>query len=111
MSLAQRIFASVESSLERLQLDYIDVLQCHRFDKSCPIEETMQALHDVVQSGKVRYIGMSSSWAWQLQLMQSELSGLFASGQRLKPAGLSLRHSQSPHPVHFNAESLQCTVP
>ena len=68
----QRIFASVKDSLERLQLDYIDVLQCHRFDKETPIEETMQALHDLVQAGLVRYIGMSSCWAWQFQLMQSE---------------------------------------
>jgi aryl-alcohol dehydrogenase-like predicted oxidoreductase len=66
----QRIFASVKRSLERLQLDYVDVLQCHRFDYDTPIEETMQALHDVVQQGLVRYIGMSSCWAWQMQLMQ-----------------------------------------
>jgi aryl-alcohol dehydrogenase-like predicted oxidoreductase len=51
-------------------LDYVDVLQCHRFDYNTPIEETMQALHDVVQMGLVRYIGMSSCWAWQMQLMQ-----------------------------------------
>jgi len=66
----KRIFASVKNSLERLQLEYIDVLQCHRFDKETPIEETMQALHDVVQSGLVRYIGMSSCWAYQFQIMQ-----------------------------------------
>lgn len=62
----------MKDSLERLQLDYIDVLQCHRFDYETPIEETMQALHDVVQNGSVRYIGMSSCWAWQFQLMQRE---------------------------------------
>jgi aryl-alcohol dehydrogenase-like predicted oxidoreductase len=50
----KHIFASVDKSLE---LDYIDVLQCHRFDPDTPIAETMQALHDVVQSGKVRYLG------------------------------------------------------
>jgi predicted oxidoreductase len=55
----------VKKSLERLQLDYIDVLQCHRFDPDTPIEETMQALHDVVQAGYARYIGMSSCYAWQ----------------------------------------------
>ncbi|GFZ48860.1 oxidoreductase with NAD+ or NADP+ as acceptor [Saitozyma sp. JCM 24511] len=66
----QRIFASVKNSLERLQLDYVDVIQCHRFDKDTPIEETMHALHDVVQSGLVRYIGMSSCWAWQFQILQ-----------------------------------------
>ncbi|KAG9315332.1 aryl-alcohol dehydrogenase [Chiua virens] len=67
----KHIFASVKKSLERLQLDYIDVLQCHRFDKETPIEETMQALHDVVKAGYVRYIGMSSCWAYQFQTMQN----------------------------------------
>ncbi|TCD69289.1 hypothetical protein EIP91_008224 [Steccherinum ochraceum] len=52
-------------------LDHIDVLQCHRFDNDTPIEETMQALHDVVQAGYVRYIGMSSCWAWQFHAMQN----------------------------------------
>jgi aryl-alcohol dehydrogenase-like predicted oxidoreductase len=47
------------------------VLQCHRFDPDTPIEETMQALHDVVQAGYVRYLGMSSCWAWQFHVMQS----------------------------------------
>jgi aryl-alcohol dehydrogenase-like predicted oxidoreductase len=61
----QHIFDSVKKSLERLQLDYVDVLQCHRFDTDTPIEETMQALHDVVKAGYVRYIGMSSCYAWQ----------------------------------------------
>ncbi|CAK5274675.1 unnamed protein product [Mycena citricolor] len=67
----KHIFDSVKRSLERLQLDYIDVLQCHRFDDNTPIEETMQALHDVVQAGYVRYIGMSSCWAWQFHAMQN----------------------------------------
>ncbi len=62
---SQHIFDSVKKSLGRLQLDYIDVLQCHRFDPNTPIEETMQALHDVVKAGYVRYIGMSSCHAWQ----------------------------------------------
>ncbi|THH12678.1 hypothetical protein EW146_g7470 [Bondarzewia mesenterica] len=67
----KHIFDSVKHSLERLQLDYIDLLQCHRFDYDTPIEETMQALHDIVKAGWVRYIGMSSCWAWQFQLMQN----------------------------------------
>lgn len=67
----KHIFESVKHSLDRLQLDYIDLLQCHRFDPDTPIEETMQALHDVVQAGWVRYIGMSSCWAWQFQMMQN----------------------------------------
>ncbi|KAH7913230.1 aryl-alcohol dehydrogenase [Hygrophoropsis aurantiaca] len=67
----KHIFAGVKKSLERLQLDYIDLLQCHRFDKDTPIEETMQALHDVVKAGYVRYIGMSSCWAYQFHAMQN----------------------------------------
>lgn len=67
----KHIFDSVKKSLERLQLDYIDVLQCHRFDNNTPIEETMEALHDVVKAGFVRYIGMSSCWAYQFHAMQS----------------------------------------
>lgn len=67
----KHIFDSVKKSLERLQLDYIDLLQCHRFDYGTPIEETMQALHDVVKAGYVRYIGMSSCYAWQFYKMQS----------------------------------------
>ncbi|XP_006457299.1 hypothetical protein AGABI2DRAFT_123172 [Agaricus bisporus var. bisporus H97] len=67
----KHIFESVKRSLERLQLDYIDLLQCHRFDSETPIEETMQALHDVVQAGYVRYIGMSSCYAWQFHAMQN----------------------------------------
>ncbi|KAG1905203.1 aryl-alcohol dehydrogenase [Suillus fuscotomentosus] len=66
----KHIFASVKKSLERLQMDYIDVLQCI-FDNETPMEETMQALHDVVQAGYVRYIGMSSCWAYQFQAMQN----------------------------------------
>ncbi|KAH8996812.1 aryl-alcohol dehydrogenase [Lactarius akahatsu] len=67
----KHIFDSVKKSLERLQLDYIDVLQCHRFDPSTPIEEMMQALHDVVKAGYVRYLGMSSCYAWQFHIMQN----------------------------------------
>ncbi|KAI0737382.1 aryl-alcohol dehydrogenase [Daedaleopsis nitida] len=67
----KHIFDSVKASLERLQLDYIDLLQCHRFDYNTPIEETMQALHDVVKAGYVRYIGMSSCYAYQFHQMQN----------------------------------------
>ncbi|KAK0481210.1 NADP-dependent oxidoreductase domain-containing protein [Armillaria luteobubalina] len=67
----KHIFDSVKHSLERLQLDYIDVLQCHRFDYDTPVAETMKALHDVVQAGYVRYIGMSSCHAYQFHAMQS----------------------------------------
>jgi len=67
----KHIFDSVKKSLERLQLEYIDLLQCHRFDDNTPIEETMQALHDVVKAGYVRYIGMSSCYAYQFHAMQN----------------------------------------
>lgn len=67
----KHVFEAVKASLERLQLDYVDILQCHRFDPETPIEETMQALHDVVQAGYARYIGMSSCWAWQFHAMQN----------------------------------------
>ncbi|KAF7974094.1 hypothetical protein HWV62_13405 [Athelia sp. TMB] len=67
----KHIFESVAHSLRRLQLDYVDVLQCHWFDDNTPIEETMRALHDVVQAGHARYIGMSSCYAWQFHMMQN----------------------------------------
>ncbi|EIW68924.1 hypothetical protein TREMEDRAFT_31055 [Tremella mesenterica DSM 1558] len=67
----KHIIANVNAALKRLQTDYIDVLQLHRFDYETEIEETMQALHDVVQAGYVRYIGMSSCFAWQLHAMQN----------------------------------------
>ncbi|KAG8748959.1 hypothetical protein FRC11_011703, partial [Ceratobasidium sp. 423] len=64
-------FEAIKHSLERLQLDYVDVLQCHRFDYDTPIAETMQALHDVVKAGYARYIGMSSCHAYQFHAMQN----------------------------------------
>ncbi|RGP72893.1 alcohol dehydrogenase [Fusarium longipes] len=64
------IFNQVEASLKRLDTDYIDLLQIHRYDEITPLEETMKALHDLVQSGKVRYIGASSMWATQFARMQ-----------------------------------------
>ncbi|KAI8974176.1 Aldo/keto reductase [Trametes punicea] len=67
----KHIFDAVKGSLGRLQVDYIDVLQCHRFDPNTPIEETMHALHDVVKAGWVRYVAMSSCWAYQFHAMQN----------------------------------------
>ena len=64
------IFAQVERSLKRLQTDYIDLYQIHRFDDETPIEETLEAMHDLVKSGKARYIGASSMYAWQFVKMQ-----------------------------------------
>jgi aryl-alcohol dehydrogenase-like predicted oxidoreductase len=59
------IFTEAENSLRRLQTDYIDLYQIHRWDYETPIEETLEALHDLVKSGKVRYIGASSMYSWQ----------------------------------------------
>jgi aryl-alcohol dehydrogenase-like predicted oxidoreductase len=59
------IFFELDQSLRRLQTDYVDLYQIHRWDYETPIEETMEALHDVVKAGKVRYIGASSMFAWQ----------------------------------------------
>jgi aryl-alcohol dehydrogenase-like predicted oxidoreductase len=59
------IFYELDQSLQRLQTDYVDLYQIHRWDPETPIEETLEALHDVVKAGKVRYIGASSMYAWQ----------------------------------------------
>ena len=64
------IMTEVDHSLRRLGMDYIDLYQIHRFDPATPIEETMEALHDVVKAGKARYIGASSMWAWQFSKAQ-----------------------------------------
>ncbi|KAJ7653510.1 NADP-dependent oxidoreductase domain-containing protein [Mycena rosella] len=71
--MTKHIFDSVKHSLRRLGMDYIDVLH-HRFDPNTPIEETMQALHDVVKAGYVRYIGMSSCYAWQYYAVANKLT-------------------------------------
>ena len=63
------IFNAVEGSLKRLNTSYIDLLQIHRFDPVVPVEETMRALHDLVVSGKVRYIGASSMRCWEFARM------------------------------------------
>ena len=62
----KHIMSSIDSSLRRLRTDYVDLYQIHRWDYNTPIEETMEALHDIVKSGKARYIGASSMFAWQL---------------------------------------------
>ncbi len=59
------IFSEIDNSLRRLGTDYVDLYQIHRWDSATPLEETLQALHDVVQAGKARYIGASSMFAWQ----------------------------------------------
>ncbi|EEU34465.1 uncharacterized protein NECHADRAFT_94802 [Fusarium vanettenii 77-13-4] len=66
----KHVFHAVDKCLERLGTDYIDVLQIHRLDRETPPEEIMRALHDVVQSGKVRYIGASSMYTWEFARLQ-----------------------------------------
>ncbi len=63
------ILDSIDASLKRLGLDYVDLYQIHRYDPDTPIEETLQTLHEVVQAGKARYIGASSMYAWQFARM------------------------------------------
>ena len=64
------ILEQVDASLKRLATDYIDLYQIHRFDPEAPVEETMEALHDIVKAGKVRYLGASSMYAWQFAKLQ-----------------------------------------
>src|SRR5436190_4727457 len=77
----KHIMASIDASLERLGLDYVDLYQTHRWDPRTPIEETMDALHDVVRAGKARYIGASSMFAWQFAKAQSVAATRFVSMQ------------------------------
>lgn len=65
----KHIMDSIDASLRRLQMDYVDLYQIHRFDPNTPIEETLAALHDVVKAGKARYLGASSMYAWQFARM------------------------------------------
>src|SRR5207253_8742110 len=71
------IMREIDDSLRRLGTDYVDLYQIHRWDHSTPIEETLEALHDIVKAGKVRYIGASSMYAWQFSkaLYTSRLNG------------------------------------
>jgi aryl-alcohol dehydrogenase-like predicted oxidoreductase len=66
----KHILAAIDASLARLGMDHVDLYQIHRFDPHTPIEETMEALHDVVRAGKARYIGASSMYAWQFAKAQ-----------------------------------------
>lgn len=71
------IMEQIDASLTRLGTDYVDLYQIHRFDSATPVEETMEALHDIVKAGKVRYIGASTMYAWQFSKMQyvAQLNG------------------------------------
>jgi len=77
----KHVLASIDASLDRLGLDYVDLYQIHRWDPLTPIEETMEALHDVVRAGKARYIGASSMYAWQFAKAQSVARTPFVSMQ------------------------------
>ena len=65
----KHILHAIDDSLRRLRTDYVDLYQIHRFDYETPIEETLEALHDVVKAGKALYIGASSMYAWQFAKM------------------------------------------
>jgi 1-deoxyxylulose-5-phosphate synthase len=77
----KHIMASIDASLMRLDLDYVDLYQIHRFDPNTPAEETMDALHEIVRAGKARYIGASSMFAWQFAKLQSVARTRFISMQ------------------------------
>src|SRR5262245_15709024 len=77
----KHILASIDASLERLSLDHVDLYQIHRWDSLTPIDETMEALHDVVKSGKARYLGASSMYAWQFAKAQGVAPTRFVSMQ------------------------------
>ena len=67
----KHVLAAIDASLQRLGTDYVDLYQIHRWDYQTPIEETMEALHEVVRAGKARYIGASSMFAWQFAKAQN----------------------------------------
>jgi len=77
----KHVMASIDASLQRLGLDYVDLYQIHRWDHLTPIAETMEALHDVVKAGKARYLGASSMYAWQFAKAQRVATTPFVSMQ------------------------------
>jgi 1-deoxyxylulose-5-phosphate synthase len=77
----KRVLAAIDASLSRLGMDYVDLYQIHRWDPETPIEETMEALDDVVRAGKARYIGASSMYAWQFAKAQFVAPTRFVSMQ------------------------------
>ena len=89
----KHILSAIDASLRRLDMDYVDLYQIHRWDRRTPIEETMGALHDVVRAGKARYIGASSMFAWQFAKAQYA-----AERQRLDPLRLDAAPLQPPLP-------------
>ena len=96
------IFAECDHSLRRLGTDYIDLYQIHRWDYDTPLEETLEALHDLVKAGKVRYLGASSMYAWQFSkaLQVADLSRLVALH----------RHAESPTTCCTARKSAKCST-
>src|SRR5713101_5494646 len=77
----KHLFDAIDNSLRRLGVDHVDLYQIHRFDAQTPIEETLDALHDIVKAGKARYIGASSMFAWQFAKAQAVAQTKFVSMQ------------------------------
>ncbi|KAJ7661724.1 aryl-alcohol dehydrogenase [Mycena rosella] len=102
----KHIFDSVKASLTRLQLEYIDVLQVHRFDYGTPVSETMHALHDVVQAGYVRYIGMSSCYAWQYYALTHNLTAFISMQNQYSLAHREEEREMLPTLKHFGVGSI-----
>ena len=109
------ILEQVDASLARLGTEYIDLYQIHRFDPDTPVEETMEALHDVVRAGKARYIGASSMYMWQFAKMQHTTSQLSAPSSRSPLPGCCTtrscprRSSARPSPTTCRKRSLPST--
>jgi len=91
------ILEQIDASLTRLGTDYVDLYQIHRFDSETPVEETMEALHDVVRAGKARYLGASSMYAWQFAKLQhaAELGGWTRFVSMQNQYNLLRRHDES----------------
>ena len=89
----KHVLSAIDASLARLDMEYVDLYQIHRWDSRTPIEETMEALHDIVRAGKARYIGASSMFAWQ-----------FAQGT-------ACRRAERVDPIRVHATSLQPHLP
>src|SRR5262249_38809123 len=90
------IMAEIDASLQRLGTDYVDLYQIHRFDRRVPIEETLEALHDVVKAGKARYLGASSMYAWQFtkMLYTADAHGCTRFGSMQNPYNLLYREEE-----------------
>jgi aryl-alcohol dehydrogenase-like predicted oxidoreductase len=93
------ILEQVDASLARLGTDYIDLYQIHRFDPDTPVEETMEALHDIIKTGKARYIGASSMYAWHPVRVHAESVQPAAPARRARADGDVRRHGSGPRAV------------